>query len=127
MKKILVLLLITLSSVASAQNSPEQQYKAMAENFAVQMKQIEACHSKVDNAKFERFKQQSELNNKKVDALCIDNQDKAEELDNSFMKEAMKDPEIQAMMTCIENIMVNDSFMESDNDSEEDTSHVCDF
>jgi len=125
MKKTLALLLISLSSVTSAQNSQEQEYKAMVEDFALQMKQIQACQSKVDKAKFERFKQQSELNSEAVDALCIDNRDKAEELENSFMVEETKDPEIQAMMMCIASIMDDDSDIDSDSDIE-DTSHTCD-
>ena len=95
----------------------------MMEDFALQMKQIQACQSKVDKAKFERFKQQSELNSEAVDALCVDNRDKAEELENSFMVEETKDPEIQAMMMCIANVMDDDSDIDSDI---EDTSHTCD-
>tara|TARA_R110002072_G_scaffold172728_1_gene326931 strand:- start:8924 stop:9298 length:375 start_codon:yes stop_codon:yes gene_type:complete len=124
MKKTLTLLLISLSSVTSAQNNQEQEYNAMVENFARQMKQIEACQSKVDKAKLEQYKQLAKLNDEKIEALCINNRDKAEELDNSFMQEGMKDPEIEVMLTCIMNITDNDS-IESDDDSE-DIGHVCD-
>ena len=125
MKKTLALLLVSLSSVTSAQNTQEQEYSSMIDNFAFQMKQIQACQSKVDKAKFERFKQQSELNSEAVEVLCIDNRDKAEELESSLMVEATKDPEIQAMMTCITSIMDDDSDIDSDSDID-DTSHTCD-
>ena len=99
----------------------------MVENFALQMKQVQACHDKVDKAKFEHFKQLSQLNSEAVDALCIDNRDKAEELENSFILEATKDLEIQAMMMCMESVMGDDSDIDSDSDSDiEDTSHTCD-
>lgn len=129
MKKTFALLLISLSSIVSAQTDYEQEHKAMMDNFALQMKQIQACQNKVDKAKFQQFEQKSELNSQAVEALCEDNRDKAEELENSFMKEAMNDPEIQAMMMCISNIMDDDSDSNSDYDTEndtDDTSHTCD-
>lgn len=125
MKKTLALLLISFSSVTSATNSTELEYKAMVEGFALQMKQIQTCQSKVDKAKFELFQQQSQLNSEAVEALCIESRDKAEELENSFMEDKMKDPEIQAMMVCISSIMDDDSETSSDSDID-DTSHTCD-
>lgn len=124
MKKILFLflLLLPLSMVTLAEYDVEKGFKEMLNEIAVQMKKAEECQKKTDADKIEAFKQNSIANDAKVEELCLVNRDKAQQLEDSFMEEALKDSDIAAYFEC----MFEDEDEPISDGDDENFSHICD-
>ena len=128
MKKVIFLLSLSFSTFASEPFNPEQlnpevDYQDFIEEMNAHMKLVETCHSKIDKEKLDSLMRRSEINDKKVETLCLTDRDKAEELEESFMNEQMKDPEFKAMMECMTAGMEATAPPEDD---DEGFSHTCD-